>query len=166
MVDMLATRGIVPGDGGRYGKKINMELALAFFNYPPLRSATKLTPGTLTKSGSIENVVVEQQYDVYHRELESRSEKFRHALNTLNLPFYQKYDKDLDYIMQNLYYRMRRGKITLKEPLFESYFTRVNCTDGNVVPLANNGWIWNGNPLIDFASERSESYYLRYCEIS
>jgi glycogen debranching enzyme len=116
----------------------------------------------LTKSGSIENLIAVQQNDAFCNELEARCEKFRNALNAVNLPFYLKYDKDLEYIMQNLYYRMRRGKISSREPLFESYFTRVNCKDGQIVPLANNGWIWNGNPLIDFASERLESYYLRY----
>ncbi len=30
-----------------------------------------------------------------------------------------------------------------------------------IVPLANNGWIWNANPLVDFASEKSEAYFLR-----
>lgn len=27
--------------------------------------------------------------------------------------------------------------------------------------MANNGWIWNGNPLVDFAGPLSKAYYLR-----
>lgn len=56
--------------------------------------------------------------------------------------------------------------MTRANPLFESYFTRVTrksptTGDVEIIPLANNGWIWNGNPLVDFASDKSQAYYLR-----
>ncbi|KAL6950734.1 hypothetical protein ACO0QE_000015 [Hanseniaspora vineae] len=55
------------------------------------------------------------------------------------------------------------GKITKSSPLIEKYFTVFEHTDGlqGKFYLANNGWIWNGNPLLDFASNKSKAYLRR-----
>lgn len=93
-------------------------------------------------------------------------------LNEINLAFYQDYDSDLGIILTQLYNRIkytrldshgpRLGKITTANPLIETYFTRVKThPNGEIVALVNNGWIWNGNPLIDFASSKSRAYLRR-----
>ena len=93
-------------------------------------------------------------------------------LNEVNLPLYQEYDADVNEIQSQLFNRInftrldpngpKFGEINHENPLIETYFTRVKTRPvGKVVELANNGWIWNGNPLIDFASEKSKAYLRR-----
>ena len=45
--------------------------------------------------------------------------------------------------------------------MVSTYFTRIVSKDGKKVALANNGWVWNADPLVNFASSQSESYFLR-----
>lgn len=93
-------------------------------------------------------------------------------LDEINLPLYRDYDKDMGEILMQLFNRIKYtrvddhgpkfGEITLEVPLIETYFTRVKTRPtGEIVALANNGWIWNGNPLIDFASAKSRAYLRR-----
>lgn len=93
-------------------------------------------------------------------------------LNEINLPLYKEYDEDVATIESQLYNRItytriddngpKLGPINEKNPLIETYFTRVRTRPhGEIVELANNGWIWNGDPLVDFASDRSKAYLKR-----
>lgn len=99
-------------------------------------------------------------------------EKATAILNEINLPLYRDYDKDMEVILTQLFNRIKYtrvddhgpkfGKVTAESPLIETYFTRIKTRpEGEVVALANNGWIWNGNPLIDFASGKSRAYLRR-----
>lgn len=53
------------------------------------------------------------------------------------------------------------------EPLVDPYFTRLPINDAtsrhheDELILANNGWIWNADPLQNFASLGSKSYLRR-----
>ncbi|AET38511.1 bifunctional 4-alpha-glucanotransferase/amylo-alpha-1,6-glucosidase Ecym_2815 [Eremothecium cymbalariae DBVPG len=92
-------------------------------------------------------------------------------LDAVNLPLYKDYDTDVAAILEQLYNRIRYlrldptgpqlGKITKECPLTECYFTRVTAKNGKEYSFANNGWIWNGNPLVDFASSDSRAYLRR-----
>lgn len=92
-------------------------------------------------------------------------------INQINLPLYNEYDSDIEEILEQIFNRTKylriddhgpkMGEITEKNPLTEPYFTRIKASDGKEYQLANNGWIWNGNPLVDFASSLSKSYLLR-----
>lgn len=92
-------------------------------------------------------------------------------LDEINLPLYHNYDTDNDIICNQLYNRIKYlrldengpklGEVTFESPLTEPYFTRFTDKNGKKWSLANNGWIWGGNPLIDFASNKSKSYLLR-----
>lgn len=92
-------------------------------------------------------------------------------LDEVNLPLYQSYDDDVSEILEQLFNRIKylriddhgpkQGPITDKLPLTEPYFTRFRANDGREYALANNGWIWNGNPLVDFASNKSRAYLRR-----
>lgn len=54
-----------------------------------------------------------------------------------------------------------------RNPLVSTYFTRIPRTDRNhsldvrSLAVVNNGWIWNADPLVDFASPASKSYLVR-----
>lgn len=91
-------------------------------------------------------------------------------IENINLPLYREYDTDCSTIINQLTNRIRFlrldpngpkfGPVTEKDPLTEPYFTRFK-KDGKDYALANNGWIWGGNPLVDFASNESRAYLLR-----
>eukprot|EP01132_Coremiostelium_polycephalum_P009283 gene9283-11379_t len=102
--------------------------------------------------------------------------KYEDLLRVVNLSLYRDYDSDLEAILLNVTERVKYerlaqhgpklGPITKKNPLVSSYFTRVKYLDqatGNTreIPLANNGWIFNYNPSIDFASKDSRAYLRR-----
>lgn len=98
-------------------------------------------------------------------------EQTKKILDELNLPLYIEYDDDVKGILEQLYSRIKYlridehgpqlGPITPENPLTEPYFTRFIGNDGKPYALANNGWIWNGNPLIDFASVQSKAFLRR-----
>lgn len=97
--------------------------------------------------------------------------------DTLNLPFYKEYDAEVDEILEQLYNRIKYvrldehgpklGEINDQNPLIESYFTRLpdNEITKKLQPgekaLANNGWVWGGNALIDNAGPMSRVYLRR-----
>ncbi|KAI5804214.1 hypothetical protein DFH27DRAFT_481099 [Peziza echinospora] len=112
---------------------------------------------------------------------EARTEEavaaFTAVLNEINLPFYKEYDADLAEILEQLFNRIkylkidehgpRQGPITPDAPLTETYFTRLPQNkitakhNKGALALANNGWIWNANPLVDFAGPNSRAYLRR-----
>ncbi|KAG7873077.1 hypothetical protein KL938_005193 [Ogataea parapolymorpha] len=92
-------------------------------------------------------------------------------LDEINLPLYKQYDEDNGEILEQLYNRIKYmrledhgpklGEVTDENPLTEPYFTRFTDSSGKEWSLANNGWIWGGNPLVDFASNESKCYLRR-----
>lgn len=99
------------------------------------------------------------------------TEEARKILDEVNLPLYKEYDDDVGEILEQLFNRIKYlridengpqlGAITKDNPLTEPYFTRFTSSGGKEFALANNGWIWNGNPLVDFASSKSKAYLRR-----
>ncbi|KAI0461248.1 hypothetical protein LJB42_001266 [Komagataella kurtzmanii] len=104
----------------------------------------------------------------YSSEVENRATRI---LNEINLPQYKIYDEDSNEILEQLFNRIKYlrleehgpqlGEITTKTPLTEPYFTVFKDKNGKQWELANNGWIWGGNPLVDFASRQAKSYLRR-----
>ncbi|KAJ2879592.1 bifunctional 4-alpha-glucanotransferase/amylo-alpha-1,6-glucosidase, partial [Coemansia asiatica] len=105
-------------------------------------------------------------------------ERLRGLLDLLNLPYYREYDADVKTIRRNIYERVKyerldRGSWKYAKPIGDDYkivdplFTTVEPRDNSKnVPderlhLANNGWIWGGNPLDNFAGPQSKAYLQR-----
>ncbi|BGP28347.1 bifunctional 4-alpha-glucanotransferase/amylo-alpha-1,6-glucosidase [Rhodotorula toruloides] len=98
-------------------------------------------------------------------------------LDVLNVDRYREYDADVKAILENTRNRVKytrldehgpkKGEISATSPLVESLFTRLpkNSTtsshDPSLLALANNGWIWDADPLLDFASPGSRTYIRR-----
>ena len=98
-------------------------------------------------------------------------------LDEVNLPYYKEYDGDVAEILEQIFNRVKyvrlddhgpkQGKIDLKNPLVESYFTRLphnSTTEKHKkedLALVNNGWIWAANALIDNAGPNSRAYLRR-----
>lgn len=108
---------------------------------------------------------------------EETTEILKRILNELNSSRYQEYDDDIKAIIENIRNRLRytrldpdgprMGPVTKKYPLIETLFTRLpkdsqtKSHDSRALALANNGWIWNANPLEDFASVKSKAFLRR-----
>ncbi|MBW0479917.1 hypothetical protein O181_019632 [Austropuccinia psidii MF-1] len=109
--------------------------------------------------------------------LEEATEVLKRVLNELNLDRYQEWDDDANAIVNNIRSRIRYTRLDAhgprldvideKNPLIETLFTRLEADsrtslhDTRCLALANNGWIWNANPLEDFASPKSKAYLRR-----
>ncbi|KAJ3334974.1 hypothetical protein HDU91_002426, partial [Kappamyces sp. JEL0680] len=104
-------------------------------------------------------------------------EQFRQIINEVNLKHYQEYDVDRAVIFEQIKNRAkflrldahgpRLGPITRSNPLVDTYFTRLPKNDKtkklhpDQTVLACNGWIWNADPLVNFAGEGSKAYLRR-----
>jgi len=107
--------------------------------------------------------------------VESNLNHLKHVIEVLNVDYYRVYDDDISCILSSLrntllYERLadhgpKKGKISLEAPLFDPYFSQVPQKDKSRNPLehilANNGWIWGGDPLVDFAGPMSNAYFRR-----
>ncbi|ORX48579.1 glycogen debranching enzyme [Hesseltinella vesiculosa] len=96
-------------------------------------------------------------------------------IDELNLPWYKEYDEDVHIALDGIKNRLiftrladngpQFGPISTNAPLIETYFTRLHYPNSPHEPgslvLANNGWIWNADPLLDFASAKSSAYLRR-----
>lgn len=93
-------------------------------------------------------------------------------LNDINEPLYEEYDDDQAAIIDNLRGRTnftrlepngpKLGKISSSCPIQEPSFTKTTCkSTGEEISLANNGFIWNADPMTDFASSKSRAYLRR-----
>ncbi|KAL4066020.1 glycoside hydrolase family 13 protein [Scleroderma citrinum] len=95
-------------------------------------------------------------------------------VNVLNVPLYEEWEDDTRAALGAIQCALKWvhledhgpkvGKISKDLPLVETYFTRVapNCdSDPATYSIANNGWIWDGDPLINFALPPSKAYLRR-----
>ncbi|PHH62645.1 hypothetical protein CDD81_6791 [Ophiocordyceps australis] len=99
------------------------------------------------------------------------------VVNALNVDLYKEYDGDIKEILDQLYNRIKYmrlddhgpklGPINEKNPLIETYFTRLpsnkttSCHKPGDLALVNNGWVWAGNALVDNAGPDSRVYLRR-----
>ncbi|KAF9354066.1 hypothetical protein BGX26_008122 [Mortierella sp. AD094] len=108
---------------------------------------------------------------------EAVCEEYKTVLHEVNLDFYKAYDKDVDTIVTNVENRVKYmrldehgpklGPISEENPLVETYFTRLPLNERTTkhppgsLAVVNNGWIWNADPLQDFAGKDSHAYLRR-----
>lgn len=113
---------------------------------------------------------------------DSPDEKVAHEavarlLDECNLQFYREYDGDVGEIMEQLFNRIKYvrldghgpklGPIDKKNPLIETYFTRLpeNAKtakhDPRSLALVNNGWVWAADAMRDNAGPNSRAYLRR-----
>ncbi|KAK8124935.1 Glycogen debranching enzyme [Apiospora kogelbergensis] len=103
--------------------------------------------------------------------------KLTDIFDAVNVPLYAEYDKELAEILDQVFNRTKYmrlddhgpkvGAVTAENPLVESYFTRLPQNDITAkhdkkdLVLANNGWVWAGNALVDNAGPQSRVYLRR-----
>lgn len=91
---------------------------------------------------------------------------YRQKLDKINYHKYSIYDQKIQTILLNLKNRMiyerladhgpKLGPFSAQSPLVPTYFTRVDKW-----AFANNGWIWNADPLVNFVEEPGDAYFTR-----
>ncbi|KAJ3269829.1 hypothetical protein HDV01_000877 [Terramyces sp. JEL0728] len=104
-------------------------------------------------------------------DLEPNAKQFKKIFDEINLIYYQEWDSDRTIILEQIrnrakYLRLddhgpKLGKISKDHPLVDTYFTRIQHENPDMRMLANNGWIWNADPLVNFASKDSKAYLQR-----
>ena len=103
--------------------------------------------------------------------------EFEKVLNDINLDFYREYDEDRMVILEQIRNRAkflrleehgpRLGPISKTNPFVDTYFTRLPKNENtkhlhpDQMVLACNGWIWNADPLVNFAGPNSKAYLRR-----
>ncbi|KAG0196511.1 hypothetical protein BGX28_010038 [Mortierella sp. GBA30] len=141
--------------GDRHHKKLRTSVALSFM------SALLDLDFAKAESYSVDDVCAE----------------YKRVLNEVNLEYYKDYDRDVDTIVTNVENRVKYirldahgpklGPITEENPLVETYFTRLPLNEQTAahppgsLAVVNNGWIWNADPLQDFAGKDSHAYLRR-----
>ncbi|KAG6836985.1 hypothetical protein H0H93_016689 [Arthromyces matolae] len=105
--------------------------------------------------------------------LDSLADNWVQVVDVINVPLYEEWTEDTRVAMDNIQSRLKYtrldehgpklGEITKLTPLVEPYFTRLAPSESNplVYSLANNGWIWNADPLQNFALPPSKAYLRR-----
>ncbi|PVU96658.1 hypothetical protein BB561_001053 [Smittium simulii] len=111
-------------------------------------------------------------------QLDEANQVLKKVLDLLNLKYYKEYDDDVNAILTNIKNTIMFERFTKTNwkfekpisptfPLVDPYFTTVPRTKKNSsfkndeLILANNGWIWGGDPLKNFAESQSKSYLRR-----
>lgn len=102
---------------------------------------------------------------------EDVSQKASQIVDEINVDLYAAYDDDVRSIKSQIKDRAKflrladngpkLGPITKENRFTEAYFTTFEDKKGKKWALANNGWIWGGNPLVDFASDQSKAFLRR-----
>ncbi|KAG2178648.1 hypothetical protein INT44_001801 [Umbelopsis vinacea] len=154
---LLADHGIGCSQSGqRYGTTVELAVAVAF----------------------IKNLAgVALDAEVSESEAQNLAEEYSKVLDEYNLPLYKEYDEDVRVALENTRNRIeytrladhgpKWGEVTKSKPLVDAYFTRLPVnekTKGHSkgsMALANNGWIWNADPMQDFAGPQSSAYLRR-----
>ncbi|KAK4052230.1 bifunctional 4-alpha-glucanotransferase/amylo-alpha-1,6-glucosidase [Microbotryomycetes sp. JL221] len=138
--------------GARYHAQLDVDATVAF-----IAELTGLNPGQDTA--------------------EQARKKVADILDIINVPLYETYDDDLKAILDNTRNRAKftrlddhgpkYGPITESLPFAEPLFTRLpkntktSKHDPRSLALANNGWIWDADPLVNFAGPESRTYIRR-----
>ncbi|KAI0820793.1 glycoside hydrolase family 13 protein [Trametes gibbosa] len=102
---------------------------------------------------------------------ESLADAWVRVVDVINVPLYEEWTEDTKVALDNIQNRLKYtrldahgpklGPITTKLPMVEPYFTRLKESDPLTYSLANNGWIWNADPLSNFALWPSKAYLRR-----
>lgn len=99
------------------------------------------------------------------------------CLEEINLQFYREYDTDIAEALEQLFNRTKYmrlddhgpkvGEIDSKNPLIETYFTRLPLNETTkkhnktALALVNNGWVWAADAMKDNAGPNSRAYLRR-----
>ncbi|KAG2068753.1 glycoside hydrolase family 13 protein [Suillus decipiens] len=150
LAEIVKTSSVVVGLnelGLRYGARSNGEMAAGFL-----------------KAASVDVV----------NNVDTLVEMWGRVVDVINVPLYEEWEKDMKIALEHVKNRLtyirleengpKLGEISASCPLVEPYFTRLappGPFDQGKYSLANNGWIWDADPLQNFALSPSKAYLRR-----
>ncbi|KAK2463702.1 hypothetical protein APHAL10511_004453 [Amanita phalloides] len=124
----------------------------------------------VTINGSVAAGFIQAAYPEIN-EIDALGDRWVRVIDALNMPLYREWEADTKAAIDNIRNRVRYirmdengpnlGEISVESPLVEPYFTRPSTSDPLINSLANNGWIWNADPLQNFALLPSKAYLRR-----
>ncbi|KZT43121.1 glycoside hydrolase family 13 protein [Sistotremastrum suecicum HHB10207 ss-3] len=108
---------------------------------------------------------------------DAQADAWVRVVDVLNVDLYEEANRDAQVALDNIKNRLkytrldangpRLGEITRQLPLVETYFTRLPANERTSkhppasLSVANNGWIWDADPLVNFAMPPSKAYLRR-----
>lgn len=146
-IDVFRKEGLVrDSKWGRYSLRANLKWAVKLFG--------------VIRSRPVDRNKVAECCKLYQR-----------ALDIINLPFYEGVNDHINAICRNVADRIRyerlashgpqHGQLSPERPLVEPYFTPILRNEQVYTWCINNGWVWGGNPLENFASSPGFAYLRR-----
>ncbi|EMD39051.1 glycoside hydrolase family 13 protein [Gelatoporia subvermispora B] len=171
----VETGVITPWKGTDIAHKTVPELAGIFRSTDHIEGFRKFEKRKGTRvSGAIAAGFVKAAFVDLGDEPGALADAWVRVVDVLNVPLYEEWEDDIKAALTGIKDRLKYtrlddhgpklGPITKELPLVESYFTRVTGKadeDAAKFSLANNGWIWNADPLVNFAMPPSKAYLRR-----
>ncbi|OCH93668.1 glycoside hydrolase family 13 protein [Obba rivulosa] len=164
-----------PWNGVDVAHKSVPELAEIFRKTDYIEGFRKLEKRKATRAdGAVAAGFVKAAFVDLEDKPDALADAWARVVDVLNVPLYEEWQEDIRVAVESIKNRLeytrlddhgpRLGPITKELPLVESYFTRVKGRadkDPATYSLANNGWIWNADPLVNFALPPSKAYLRR-----
>lgn len=191
IINTLTSHKAVPWSGKRISGRSAVELAETFKESGSILGLGEFAARSGVRSDAGVSAGFIQAAFPETSDPEALADSWMRVVDVLNVPLYTEWEEDTKVAVENIknrakYLRVEGHGPRLSEideryviiasyyicllkgrrshPLVEVYFTRVNAgakTDPLVHSLANNGWIWNANPLQNFALPPSKAYLRR-----
>ncbi|KAG5721186.1 Glycogen debranching enzyme [Termitomyces sp. T112] len=172
--DALTSGKYVPWSGPDVAGKSAVELAHIARSRGIIKGVNTFSSRFCVKTDAVASAGMVKSAFVDITDYNALADAWTKVVDVINVPLYEEWKDDTRVAMENIKNRIRYarlddngpklGKITKSNPLVETYFTRLTpCSkaDPLVYSLANNGWIWNADPLQNFALSPSKAYLRR-----
>lgn len=171
--EALSSNKVTPWDGPDVAGKTVVELFQALKDLGKIIGYRAVAGRFSTRvDGSVAAGFVKAAFPEI-RDADALADGWIRVVDVINVSLYEEWNEDTKVALGNIKNRLnyirlddhgpKLGPISAKLPLVESYFTRLPeaKTDPLKYSLANNGWIWNANPLENFAMPPSKAYLRR-----
>ncbi|KAI0731152.1 glycoside hydrolase family 13 protein [Earliella scabrosa] len=170
--EALEKGDVTPWDGVDVANKTVVELAEIMRNSGHIEGFKRLEKRFCARvAGPVAAGFVKAAFVNLGQGSDALADAWTRVVDVLNVPLYEEWTDDTKAAMEQIRNRLRYtrleehgpklGPITPTLPLVEPYFTRLKKTDPATYSLANNGWIWNADPLSNFALWPSKAYLRR-----
>ncbi|KAI6013923.1 glycoside hydrolase family 13 protein [Pisolithus microcarpus] len=168
LTDAFLSNTIIPWTGEDLAGKTVVELANI------VRGGTLASRFVTRVDGGVSAGFIKAAFPKLGNDVDALAQAWARVVDVLNVPLYAEWEEDTKIALDNIknrskYTRLddngpKLGEITKNSPLVEPYFTRIAPqwrSDPETYSLANNGWLWNADPLVNFALPPSKAYLRR-----
>ncbi|KAG8949849.1 hypothetical protein FRC04_008152 [Tulasnella sp. 424] len=171
---VLASGTPAPWDGPAVAGKTVVELALILKESGKLENFGAFSKRFCTTVDPAVGASLVSAAFVELKDADALAEAWGRVLDVINVDQYKEWEDDSKVAIDNVFNRLKYtrwdehgpklGPITREVPLVDTYFTRLPPSETlprSALCLANNGWIWDADPLQNFALRPSKAYLRR-----